>query len=128
MLYHGNNLNLNQYLSEKEAIYNKSCLCVPWEESEDYIWAIEEYIGCCGIEPEVIFYLNSHDMSVGDFEEELSIEEISEIFIDGRNLNEDELAHIIKWLYEYMTANDMSLSEIYSMCLKETEKVFNYIF
>lgn len=99
-----------------------------WQESEDFIWAIEEYIGSCGYDGETILWLREHDLSVGDFEEDISVEEIAERLIDGIEYSATEIDYIIKWLYEYMTANDMSLCELDDMCWEDSNSIFNMIF
>lgn len=58
----------------------------------------------------------------------LSIEIIANRLTDGLEYTKEQKEKIIHWLYEFYTANDMSLQGLDDLCWKDSNWVFEQIF
>lgn len=89
------------------------------EEISDYI---SDVTGYCHFG----FELNFEDGR--EIKKELSIKEIERRLNDGLNRTKEEREHCIKWLYEYYTANELTLNELDDLCFSDSNWIFEQIF
>ena len=57
-----------------------------------------------------------------------TVEEIESCLNEGIRRTEEEHEKCVRWLMEFMTANDMTLEELDDLCFKDSDWVFNQIF
>lgn len=63
-----------------------------------------------------------------DFTVELTIKDIERRLNDGLDRTTEEHQKCLNWLIEYMTANDMSLTELDELCWESSDWIFDQIF
>lgn len=83
MLYNGKDMNLQQYMEERENEFRRNYgKNADWESSEEIIWSVQEYISSCGpLDGEDREWLRSYDpelLNLDDSNEDGESEETPE--------------------------------------------------
>lgn len=57
-----------------------------------------------------------------------NIKDVEKKLNDGIERTDEEREMCVRWLTEFMTANDMSLNEMENLCFEDSDWVFSQIF
>lgn len=73
-------------------------------------------------------WLSDFVFTLKDSTQELTINDIERRLNDGLDRTPEEHQICLNWLTEYMTANDMSLTELDNLCWEDSNWIFDQIF